>query len=126
MGIEARNLEAMSLFSILEPTTVTAANETTGINLTAIDGDALFLLSATASAASTSMRVKVQHSATQGGTYADVADGAFVDLGSTAGAQKLAIPRSDGNGWYRLAFHTETGTFSASVSCVAIGLQRFM
>lgn len=125
MAIQPRNLEALTSLSVLAPTTVDAANNTTGVDLSSIDGDALLVLSATASAASTGMKVKVQTSATQGGTYVDVSGAAFTDLGATAAIRIVTVPREELGAWFRLAFTDETGTFSAVVSCVAVGPRRY-
>lgn len=125
MAVQPRNLEALTTLSVLAPTTVDAANNTTGVDLSSIDGDALLVLSATASAADTGIKVKVQSSATQNGTYADVSGAAFTDLGASAAVRTVTVPREELGAWYRLAFTNETGTFSAVVSCVAIGCKRY-
>lgn len=125
MAIQPRGLEALATLSVLAPTTVDAANNTTGVDLSTIDGDALLVLSATASAASTAMKVKVQNSATQNGAYADVSGAAFTDLGATAFVRTVTVPREELGAWFRLAFTDETGTFSAVVSCIAVGCKRF-
>lgn len=125
MAVQPRNLEALTTLSVLAPTTVDAANNTTGVDLSSIDGDALLVLSATASAADTGIKVKVQSSATQNGTYADVSGAAFTDLGASAAVRTVTVPREELGAWYRLAFTNETGTFSAVVSCVAIGSKRY-
>lgn len=123
--IQPRNLEALATLSVLAPTTVDAANSTTGVDLSSIDGDALLVLSATASAASTSMKVKVQSSATQNGTYADVSGAVFADLGATAGFRTLTVAREEYGPFFKLEFYNETGTFSAVVSCHAVGCKRY-
>ena len=125
MAIQPRGLEALATLSVLAPTTVDAANNTTGVDLSTIDGDALLVLSATASAASTAIKVKVQSSATQNGTYADVSGAVFTDLGATAAVRTVTVPREELGAWFRLAFTDETGTFSAVVSCIAVGCKRF-
>lgn len=125
MAIQPRALETLNTLSVLAPTTVDAANNTAGVDLSSIDGDALLVLSATASAASTGMKVKVQSSATQSGTYADVSGAAFTDLGATAAVRTVTVPREELGAWFRLAFTDETGTFSSVVSCVALGCKRY-
>lgn len=125
MAIQPRGLEALTSLSVLAPSTVDAANNTTGVDLSSIDGDALLVLSATASAASTGMKCKVQSSATQNGTYADVSGAAFTDLADAAAVRTVTVQREELGAWFRLAFTNETGTFSAVVSCVAVGCKRY-
>jgi hypothetical protein len=126
MAIQPRSLEQLQTFTILKPTTVAADNETTGVDLSGIDGDALFILNAVASGtANKTVKVKLQHSATSGGTYADVTGGAFTDLGNADVQQKLSIPREQLNGFFRLSFTSLANSYSAAVSCVAVGAARY-
>ena len=125
MAIQPRNLEQLQVFSMRAPAALTAVGDTTGVDLRAIDGDALFILDASTSAADTSMQAKLQHADTVGGTYADVPGGAFVTLTAAASTQKLSIPRDENRGFYRINFNTEVGNFSGVVSCVAVGSARY-
>lgn len=125
MAIQQRNLEQLQTFTILRPTSVATNNNTTGVNLSGIDGDALFILNAVASGDNAqTINVKIQHSATAGGTYADVPSGAFTVLGNADVQQTIAVPREELNGFYRLAF-TDRATYTALVSCVAVGAARY-
>ena len=127
MAIQPRAMEALSVFSILAPTVVTAANNTTAVDLSGIDGDALLVLSYAASAGATGMSVKIQSGdASNGSDAADVAGGAYTALADAAGVQKISIPRDELGKYVRLAFTDEVGTYSAAVSCVAIGGARYM
>jgi hypothetical protein len=125
MAIQPRNLEQLQTFTILKPTSVASDNNTAGVNLSDIDGDALFILNAVASGSSAqTINVKIQHSATVDGTYADVPGGAFTVLGNADVQQKIAVPREELNGFYRLSF-TDRATYTALVSCVAVGSARY-
>ena len=50
MAIRQRNLEALHSVTMLAPTTVSAANDTTAIDCSAFDGDVCLILTAPASA----------------------------------------------------------------------------
>ena len=124
MAIQQRGLEQLQTFTILKPTSVASNNNTTGVDLRAIDGDALFILNAVASGNNAqTINVRIEHSATQGGTYAAVPSGAFTLLGNADVQQKISVPREELNGFYRLAF-TDRATYTALVSCVAVGAAR--
>ena len=126
MAIELRALEQLQAYSILVPTTVSTNNNTTAVDVSGVDGDLLLLLYAAASAESTSIKVKVQSgNASDGSDAADVSGGAFADLADAAALQKLSIPRDELGKYIRLAFTDESGTFSASVSCFAVGGARY-
>lgn len=126
MAIELRALEQLQAYTILEPATRTAAGNTTAVDVSGVDGDLLLLLYAAASAGGTAIKVKVQSgNASDGSDAADVAGGAFADLADAAALQKLSIPRDELGKYVRLAFTDETGTYSATVSCFAVGGARY-
>jgi hypothetical protein len=118
-------MEALSAFTILAPTVVSAANDTTAVDLSGIDGDALIVLSAAASAASSSMAVAVQAGDASNGSDAETV-ATFTALADAASLQTVSIPRDELGRYVRLRFSGETGTFSAAVSCVALGGARYM
>jgi hypothetical protein len=126
MAIQQRNLEAYSTFTVLKPTSVATNNNTAGVDLGIIDGDALFILNAVASGdAAQTIKVKIQEADTLNGTYTDVPGGAFATLGNADVQQKIAIPREELKPFFRLAF-TDRASYTAIVSCVAIGSRRYM
>jgi hypothetical protein len=125
MAIRQRNLEALHSVTILAPTTVTEANNTTTVDCSAFDGDVCLILTATASAASTAMKVKVQAGeASNGSDAVDATGGAFPDLADAAYHQRLVLTKDDLPSRLRLSFFTETGTYSAVVTCVAVGIKK--
>ena len=124
MAIQQRNLEQLQIFHIRPAATLSANSDTTGVDLSAIDGDALFVLSAGTSSAGT-IDAKIQHSATLGGTYDDVTGGGFAQLTATAGVQKVSIPREELRQFFRISFSGLASAYSAPVSCVAIGAARY-
>ena len=125
MASRQRNLEALHSVTILAPTTVSAANDTATVDCSAFDGDVCLILSAPASAASSAMKVKVQAgSASDGSDAVDVDGGAFPDLADAAYHARLVLSKDDLPSRLRLRFYSETGTYSAAVSCVAVGIKR--
>jgi hypothetical protein len=126
VSIQPRGLEQLQVISIRTPATLDAAANTTGVDLSGIDGDAMFILHAGSSAAASGMKAKLQHADTVDGTYADVTGGGFSDLGPDASVQKVSVDRSEGRKFYRVSFHTETGTYSSVVGCSVIGPARYV
>ena len=95
MAIRQRNLEALHSVTMLAPTTVSAANDTTAIDCSAFDGDVCLILTAPASASATAMKVKVQAGeASDGSDAADVTGGAFPDLAAAAYHTRLVLSRT--------------------------------
>jgi hypothetical protein len=126
MAIQPRGLEQLQAYTILAPATRDATGNTTAVDVSGVDGDLLLLLYAAASAGGTAIKVKVQSgNASDGSDAADVPGGAFADLGASAALQKLSIPRDQVGKYVRLAFTDETGSYSATVSCVAVGGARY-
>jgi hypothetical protein len=126
VAIQLRALEQLQAFTILAPATVSTNNDTTAVNVSAVDGDLLLLLYAAAGGADQTIAVKVQHStAASGAAWVDVPSGAFATLTNTAGLQKLSIPRDEVGGFIRLSFTGKTSTYSATVSVVAVGGARY-
>jgi hypothetical protein len=112
---------------VLAPIVRDANGETTAVDLSGIDGDALIVLSAAASAEGTSINVKLQHGNLANGTDAvDVPGGAFTTLANAASLQKISIPRDELGKYVRLSFTGEVSTYSAAVSVVALGSARYM
>lgn len=126
MAIELRNLEQLQAFTILAPATVDTNNDTTAVDVRAVDGDLLLLLHASAGGSAQTIAVKVQSStAASGAAWTDVPGGAFATLTNTAGLQKLSIPRDEVGGFVRLSFTAKTSTYSATIACVAVGGARY-
>lgn len=124
MAIQQRNLEQLQVVSIRTPATLSANSDTTGVDLSGIDGDALFILNAGTSSAGT-VNAKLQHSTTVGGTYDDITGGGFTQLTTTAGVQKLSVPRDELRQFFRISFSGLAASYSAPVSCVAVGSTRY-
>jgi hypothetical protein len=124
MAIELRNLEQLQAFDIRTPSTLSANGNTTGVDLSGIDGDALFILSAGTSSTGT-INAKLQHSLTVGGTYDDVPNGAFAQLTAAASTQKVAVAREELRPFLRISFSGLASSYSAAVSCVAVGGARY-
>lgn len=125
MAVRQHNLDALHSVTMLAPTVVSAANDTTAVDLSDFDGDVLLILEAAGSGAGNTMEVKVQAGdESNGSDAADVTGGAFTQLGENASHQALRIKKQDLGHYVRLSFHTEGGTYSAAVSCVAVGVKN--
>lgn len=124
MAIQPRSLEQLQVFNIRTPATLSSNSDTTGVDLSGIDGDALFILNAGTSSTGT-INAKLQHSLTVSGTYDDVTGGAFAQLTATASTQKLAVPRDELRPFLRISFSGLASSYSAAVSCVAVGAARY-
>jgi hypothetical protein len=124
MAIQQRNLEQLQAVNVRTPATLSANGETAGVDLSGIDGDALFILNAGTSSAGT-VDAKLQHSTTVSGTYNDVPGGVFTALGTTASVQKLSVPRDELRQFFRISFTGLASAYSAPVSCVAVGAARY-
>ncbi|MEO1003542.1 MAG: hypothetical protein AAFX65_10590 [Cyanobacteria bacterium J06638_7] len=123
MAVRSRNLDALTTVEVLAPTAVTAAVDTTAVDLSAFDDDVLLVLQAAGSGAGNTMQCKVQHGDESNGSDAeDVAGAVFPELGENAYCEGLRIKKGDLKKYIRLSFHTEGGTYSAAASCTAVGL----
>ena len=126
MAIQPRALEQLQPYTVLAPTTVSTNNNTTAVDASGVDGDLLLLLYAAAGGADQTIKVKVQAgNESDGSDAADVPGGAFATLTNTAGLQKISIPRDQVGKYVRLAFTDKTSTYSATVTCLAVGGARY-
>jgi len=82
----------------------------TAFDVTAYEGTALILLEAGASTAGTAtLDVKIQHSATSGGSYVDVPGATFAQVTAAASQQAIQIDLDKVNGFIKVV-----ATFGAS------------
>ena len=126
MAIQPRGLEALQPISVLAPTTVSTNNNTTAVDLSSLDGDALIILRHGTSSTGT-INAKIQHGdQSNGSDAADVPGGAFTQLGTTAGVQKIAIPRDGLKKFFRIAFTGLASSYSATVDVMAVGTKKYM
>lgn len=124
MAMQPRALEQLQAFNIRTPATLSSNSNTTGVNLSAIDADVVFVLNAGTSSTGT-INAKLQHSLTLDGTYDDVTGGAFAQLTAAASTQKVTVDRSELRPFLRVSFSGLASSYSAAVSCVAVGGARY-
>jgi len=122
--MQPRALEQLQAFNIRTPATLSSNSNTTGVNLSAIDADVVFVLNAGTSSTGT-INAKLQHSLTLDGTYDDVTGGAFAQLTAAASTQKVTVDRSELQPFLRVSFSGLASSYSAAVSCVAVGGARY-
>ncbi len=111
--------------SLLPPAAYTATGNDTAVDMTAYRGGALVTLHSAAAGAGTNptLDVKLQSSATSGGTYADIPGAAFAQVTNAASIQTLMISVDSNQPWIR-SVHTIGGTaspsFTAACSMAAV------
>lgn len=127
MAIQQRNLEAMSLITLYAPVAVTANGDTTAVDVSSIDGDAVVILTHAASSGGTSIDAKLQTGDLANGSDAvDVTGGAFTTLADAAGVQRVTIPRDQLGKYLRISFTGEVSTYSAVVGAAVLGVNKYM
>lgn len=109
--------------SLLPPAAMTTTTTGTAIDMTAYRGGALVTLHSAAGTGTTpTMDVKLQSSATSGGTYADIPSAAFTQVVGAASIQTLMLNVDSNKPWIK-AVATIGGTtpsFTAAVSIAAV------
>lgn len=102
----------------LVPVVVTASADETGVNCKGYQ-EVLYVLHCGAVTALTSLDVKIQESATQGGTYADISGGAFSQVTAANEVNALSVRVNPAKPWQRIS-HTLVGTN------ILFGVARFL
>lgn len=111
--------------SLLPPAAMTTTTTGTAVDMTAYRGAALVTLHSAAAGAGTNptFDVKLQSSATSGGTYADIAGAVFAQVTNAASIQTLMVNVDFEKPWIR-AVGTIGGTaspsFTAACSLAAV------
>ncbi len=119
--------DILSKFNLLPIAAVTASFQSTGVDVSQIEGQlALFLDGSNVAGSSPTMALKLQHSDTQGGTYTDVTGGGFTGLTTGAGSQKLVVDADGLKKWVRID-GVIGGTSSPQylLSCQAYGIPKY-
>lgn len=119
-----KDLTVLSVTALIAAQAAASATVTgTGVNISQLeqDGTVLAVLDSTAGGSGATLAVKLQSSATQGGTYADITGAAFTQVGNAASVQEIGVKlRSVPNPWVRaLCTIGGTATFSFVVHLIA-------
>ncbi len=88
--------DVQTVAALQAPAAITADGVTTGIDITAYDGEIAIIVSnsagtQTGGSTDRSLAMKIQECDTLGGSYTDVAGGGLTTLLVTAGVQKLSL-----------------------------------
>jgi hypothetical protein len=127
MAAQQRNLENLQIGSMLSAgiKTITAIGDETGVDFLGYDGDIVFRLNYTAAGSGATFDFRIEESDAAGSGYSAVTDGAFTQVGNTAGAQTLVLSKDDLKRYLRFSVTSDAGTGSSSVSCDFIGLKKY-
>ena len=109
--------DRITIVTVQAPTSTGAGTSTTsGVDLNGFTACGLWVVLGTMAAGAT-IDVKAQSSATSGGTYADITDGAIVQLtqagGSAGDNKKIFVPLVQGQNFVRA--HITVGTAASTV-----------
>lgn len=119
--------EQFNVLTLSAAAAVTASGNVTGVDITSYVGKAMVVLTSAAGAGtSPTLDVKLQDSATVGGTYADITGAAFAQVTATAVALKLTIDVDAAKPFIRVV-DTVSGTspsFTRGVSLLALKQER--
>ena len=125
MAIHAYSLEKLQHFTLLATSTITAIGDQTGVDLHQLEGDIQIILNATAAGSGATFDCRIEHSDTQGGTYAAVTGGGFTQIGNTASKQVLTLNSDELKRWIRFSVTTDAGTGSSAMTVNGYGLKKY-
>ena len=122
-----KNLGTKTTVLSLLPSNVVAATGTgSAVDLVDYEGDLAVVLDAEAGGASITYAVKLTESDTSGGTYTDVADGAFTTTtANTALVEKISVNTDSMKRFIKASVTVAGGTGTGAVSVVALGSKKY-
>lgn len=117
---------ATTLLSFI-PNDVTASTKTgSAVDLQDLEGDMECILDAEAGGASVTYAVKLTESDTSGGSYTDVASGAFTTTAAdTASVQKLTVNTDEMKRFIKVVVTVAGGSGTGAVSVTALGQPKY-
>jgi hypothetical protein len=125
MALSQRNFEALQHFAAYAPATVTATGAATSVDLLGYDGDVVFVMQATATAADTALKVRLEHSDESAANFTAITGGGFDDIGAAAYLDSVAISKDDVKRYVRVNIYEETGAASSIVSVTGFGVKKY-
>jgi hypothetical protein len=111
---------------LLQQATVSADGSSTGVDSNALDGIVTVVATGSAGGAGASNAITIEHSDTQGGTYAAIPGAAIAQGANAAISDAQRVVQFDINGlnkWIRVT-HDVTGTYSSAFSAVLLGRKK--
>ena len=117
---------ATTLLSLI-PNDVTASTKTgSAVDLQNLEGDIECILDAEAGGSSVTYAVKLTESDTSGGSYTDVASGAFTTTAAnTASVQKLTVNTDEMKRFIKVVVTVAGGSGTGAVSVSALGQPKY-
>lgn len=117
---------ATTLLSLI-PNDVTASTKTgSAVDLQDLEGDMECILDAEAGGSSVTYAVKLTESDTSGGSYTDVASGAFTTTAAdTASVQKLTVNTDEMKRFIKVVVTVAGGSGTGAVSVSALGQPKY-
>jgi len=117
---------ATTLLSLI-PNDVTASTKTgSAVDLQDLEGDMECILDAEAGGASVTYAVKLTESDTSGGSYSDVASGAFTTTAAdTASVQKLTVNTDEMKRFIKVVVTVAGGSGTGAVSVSALAQPKY-
>ena len=117
---------ATTLLSLI-PNDVTASTKTgSAVDLQDLEGDMECILDAEAGGSSVTYAVKLTESNTSGGSYTDVASGAFTTTAAdTASVQKLTVNTDEMKRFIKVVVTVAGGSGTGAVSVSALGQPKY-
>jgi hypothetical protein len=115
-----------TVLSLLPNDVVTATGTGSAVDLVDYEGDIAVVLDAEAGGASITYAVKLTESATSGGSYTDVTDGAFTTTtANTALVEKISVNTDQLKRYIKVSVTVAGGTGAGAVSVVALGSKKY-
>ena len=115
-----------TVLSLLPNDVVTATGTGSAVDLVDYEGDIACILDAEAGGGSVTYAVKLTESATSGGTYTDVADGAFTTTtANTALVEKISVNTDKLKRYIKVSITVAGGSGAGAVSVVALGSKKY-
>lgn len=98
----------------------------TGVDVSEYDGPVAVVLNASAGTGDMTCNIKLQSSATSGGTYADITGAAFTEVTTTASSQKIVIDPATTSKFVRAVVDVGGTTPSFIVGAQIIGEPKYV
>lgn len=115
-----------TVLSLLPNDVVTATGTGSAVDLVDYEGDIAVILDAEAGGASITYAVKLTESATSGGSYTDVTDGAFTTTtANTALVEKISVNTDQLKRYIKVSVTVAGGVGAGAVSVVALGSKKY-
>ena len=126
MTILRQALDKLQLVSVHPTAARTATGNGTAVDFQVYDGDLMLILDSAAGTGTTpTLDIKVQSSATSGGTYADITGATFTQVINAAGQQAIVISKDEANRWIRIVYTIGGTTPSFTFSVNGIGVRKY-